>query len=102
MNHNDALSVLGLTWDEGEDRAAVKAAWARYAKEAHPDTNTNELSTDESAAQISKLTEARETLLAHIGGTENACKLCKGTGKVRGRLGAQDCGACRGTGDKTP
>ncbi len=49
-----------------------------------------------------QLQAARNLLLECIEHNNRACKFCHGTGRVRGRLGAQDCTMCRGTGDKQP
>lgn len=95
-----AKEVLGLV-PMGREMTAldVRHAWNEAVKANHPDTITK----DDSARivySMAHLTEARDLLLAVLAGSDRACKFCKGTGKVRGRLGAVDCVTCKGTGDK--
>ena len=100
MNRDDAQQALGLLNGEVLDAAKVKAAWARCVKAVHPDT-TKQYDL-EPAIAVAKLTEARDFLIARINGEKIACKLCQGSGSVRGRLGTQTCTACKGTGDRAP
>jgi hypothetical protein len=104
MKQSEARKVLGL------DSAVVALtpgiimeAFRARCKECHPDTYSG----DDSVSIVplytmDQLTTARKTLLDSLMGADFACKLCGGSGKVRGRMGLVQCGPCKGTGDKTP
>jgi DnaJ-class molecular chaperone len=95
MHWNDAKQALGLTGVH-IDAVTVRKAWAEAVKRTHPDTATD----SRNVTYSEKLTEARDFLLAALAGADLACKLCNGTGKVRASLGARECAACNGTGDR--
>jgi DnaJ-class molecular chaperone len=97
MKLSYAAALLGV--NEGASKESVREAWALAVKAAHPDTGASPV---RAAAVIEKLTEARDLLLNALAGADLACKLCGGTGKVRATLGARDCTACNGTGERTP
>ncbi len=96
MTRDEAAKLLGkypVPFDPAEP-AYPRAAWAAAVKSLHADTSADGTS---NAELIAKLTKARDLLLQT--GPE-PCTSCRGTGKVRGRFGSVDCGACKGTGDK--
>jgi hypothetical protein len=70
----------------------VRRAYAVDVKADHPDHGG-------AGTRLALLKEARDTLLCQR--EIPPCKLCKGSGKVRGRFGAQTCTACEGSGDQT-
>lgn len=89
------LAAALLRPENSVDMASVKAAFAARCREMHPDTTPD--ATDRVA--IGMLQEARNVLLNDIAQKNNACKLCRGVGKVRGAIGYRKCGACAGTGE---
>jgi hypothetical protein len=112
MKQSEARKVLGL------DSAVaaltpeiVTEAFRARCKECHPDTVAQAMDnmkakqaadTDSPVTvwTMDKLTTARKTLMDALSGADFACKLCGGSGKVRGRMGLVVCGPCKGTGDK--
>ncbi len=103
VNRGDALQLLNLNPAHPTPSAStVRAAWARMIRVYHPDTSEHDSHMLDPPLAIQQLTEARDLLLDVSAGADRACKFCHGTGRVRGRLGAQDCTMCRGTGDKQP
>lgn len=103
MKPGEAMEALGLVGSALNEMtpSGVKKAWAAAVTAAHPDTEGNwHVRPTDAATQIATLTTARDLLLSVIAGSDRACKLCKGLGKVRGRFGARDCIACKGTGDR--
>lgn len=99
MKPGEAMEVLGLLGSALDEMtpSGVKSAWAMAVKHDHPDHGADGA---DAASRIATYTKARDLLLEVIAGTNRACILCKGLGKVRGRFGARDCIACKGTGDK--
>lgn len=75
----------------------VNAAFRSRVKAAHPDTAE---AAPNGMPSINQMQSAKALLLNAIEGEQKACKLCGGSGKVRGALGARDCQSCGGTGDK--
>ena len=96
MKHAVALALLKLAPDAVLSVPIVRAAWAQEVRVCHPDTGGD--AAERSA--IGNLTTARDLLLGELAGQNKACKQCRGLGKIRGRMGFRDCGACNGTGDK--
>lgn len=80
MIYSDALRLLGLTGIPSADE--VRAAFAKAAKEQHPDTGCELMHT------MDTLKEARGCLLRvghYQGHITNVCTLCSGTGyQIRG------------------
>lgn len=98
MNRSEAMALLGLVTPEDVSIRSIRAAWARKVRVSHPDTAEDVRA--EAAANIKKYGVARDLLLAVIADQNRTCALCKGSGKVRGRVGAVDCHGCSGTGEK--
>jgi DnaJ-class molecular chaperone len=92
MNRAQALVVLRID-DTYPDAARVKMAYRERCKATHPDAIRLRVE----ALTMDVLREARDYLLFD---KDSACNLCKGVGKVRGRVGAQTCTVCHGTGEK--
>lgn len=90
MQKSKAMALLNIV--EGYDAAAVRAAYARAVKQAHPDTGTP-------GVPIQDLQMARDVLLASGPESHRACAMCHGRGKTRGRMGWRSCSACGGTGE---
>ena len=84
-----------LVVDPRADAATVRTAYAAAVKRAHPDTAAE----GTSGVPIRDLQAARDLLLCGVETQNSACKLCQGSGKVRGAMGLRDCAACNGTGD---
>ena len=59
MRTDEALALLGLSWRERDDKDAIRAAWKRKIRGAHPDRNASVHATRN--AQI--LNEAKDVLL---------------------------------------
>lgn len=72
-------------------QSEVRKAYARAVMRDHPDHGGT-------GTRLATLQAARDTLLSHS--DISPCILCKGSGKVRGRFGAQTCTACGGSGDR--
>ena len=102
MRRDTAAIMLGLTGPLTElTPALIMEAFRASAKANHPDVMTAEVA-KHAAVDMDKLTTAKKTLLDMLSGADFACKLCGGSGKVRGRMGLVQCGPCKGTGDRTP
>lgn len=91
MNRSTALRILSLT-DKDLSPDAVRTAYRRAAKAAHPDAG--------GTGDQALLQQARDRLLdeepAPLAGI---CPMCRGSGYVRGNgLMAQLCVSCGGTG----
>lgn len=99
MTPGEAMENLGLIGSALDEMtpSIIRGAWAKAVKLAHTDTGGDY---GLAPSQITTLTKARDLLLDHLSGSNRACKLCKGSGKVRSRFGTRDCIACKGTGDK--
>ena len=95
-----AAKLLSLLPEEINSLRSVKAAFARGARECHPDTGQYKGFGAETHARINELQMARDVLIERIASQNNACKLCSGRGKVRSGMGWRSCGACGGTGDR--
>lgn len=95
MNRWDALQVLDL--EEGATPEEVRAAFAVMVKASHPDTRGMHVGPQHTMATLQK---ARNLLLNTTVSQNNACKLCRGAGIVKSRIGATRCVACRGTGER--
>ncbi len=92
----EAMERLGLVGTSLAEMLPyhVRRAFGVCAKACHPDTGAAR------GYSIGQLQEARDVLMAHLSDKDLACQMCNGSGKVRARLGAQDCPACSGTGDQ--
>ena len=102
MRRDTAVIMLGLTGPLTElTPALIMEAFRKAAWKHHPD-GQGEAFGPGAAADIDKLTTAKKTLLDMLSGADFACKMCGGSGKVRGRMGLVQCGPCKGTGDRTP
>ena len=55
---SEALRLLGLTWYERDNQDAIRSAWKRKLKEAHPDKN----STSDTTKTAQKINEAKDVL----------------------------------------
>lgn len=98
MTPAQATALLGIP--DGELTAdAVRGAFNRRVKEVHPDGGDPSVY-GAAASEILSLKQARTLLLEQVENQNNACALCCGTGKVRGRIGTQGCSACEGTGER--
>jgi len=73
--------------------ATIRAAYTKRCREVHPDTG-------DGSVPIQDLRAAFNLLSADVATQNNACALCCGTGKVRGKIGMQACSACEGTGER--
>jgi DnaJ-class molecular chaperone len=100
VNTREAAKVLGFVDGELVTVRSVRAAWARGVRDVHPDLNQTVLPGTEASTRLSELSRARDLLLEELAALNGTCKMCGGTGKVRGRLGATQCQSCNGTGDK--
>lgn len=101
MNQHEAEALLGLTPGEATSVRAVRAAFSRSVRLCHPDTAENGGASHAPIGNtIGQMQAARDLLLAHLNGLNLCCKLCGGSGTVRGRLGRTECVTCNGTGDK--
>jgi DnaJ-class molecular chaperone len=99
MKQSQARELLGLSNAVAAlTPEIVTEAFRAQAKNIHPDSPSRTMQGP--AADLSLLTIARKTLLDSLSGADFACKLCGGSGKVRGRMGLVVCGPCKGTGDK--
>jgi len=90
-----ATQLLGLSV-ENPTSAQIRAAFAKQAKLAHPDTY------DDPAilrVSIRDLQMARDVLLECVATQNSTCTMCRGVGKVRGKVGWCRCDACGGKGD---
>lgn len=96
MKKSDAALLLGILDNRMFNAEAVRAAFRRAVKQAHPDTGDNQTP----AHSVTELMAARDTLLSGIIYRRNSCKQCKGRGIVPGRIGAQRCAACGGSGER--
>lgn len=96
MTPAQAIALLGLP-DGPLTADAVRSAFAKRVKCVHPDSAAE---TATVIVAVSTLKTARDVLLQEITNQNNACALCCGTGKVRGRIGMQGCSACEGTGER--
>lgn len=87
MTYAEALTILGLTPADAITVDAVRAAFRRRVKLAHPDSGTINI---HSGTLIAKLIMARETVLK---GENTVCEKCGGSGTVRvmGTLRLCDC-----------
>lgn len=94
MTPIQAIALLGLP-DGPLTADAVRSAFVNQVKETHPDTLNGAGKPD-----LARLKMARDMLMNEIATQNNACALCCGTGKVRGRIGMQGCSACEGTGER--
>lgn len=88
MTRDEAARLLCVTPDAGAEE--VRGAYARAVMADHPDRGG-------AGTLIAQFKTARDTLLSHS--DISTCILCKGSGKVRGRFGAQRCTACGGSGE---
>ena len=79
------------------DADAICSAFRFAVKAAHPDTRVQGVTGD----TMRDLKMARDLLLKALDDENRTCVLCKGSGKVRGRVGATNCIACSGTGEKS-
>jgi DnaJ-class molecular chaperone len=91
MTRSDAMTTLGLCLGVFYEKHEVRSAYARAVMADHPDHGGD-------GTRLASLQLARDTLLSQ--GEIKACVLCKGSGKVRVRFGAQTCTACEGSGDQ--
>ena len=94
MTRDEAAQILELLTGERRDAAAIRRAWAAAIKANHPDTGTMHVNCFRFS--IEKLTKARDFLLQGAEEQNNACKVCGGRGKVRGRWGEHTCHVCKG------
>lgn len=78
---------LGDVYDEGD----VKSAFVDRARKAHPDAGND-------GADIGKMKEARDVLLADLRAFEEVCTVCDGKGSVRRGFVSATCRACKGEG----
>jgi DnaJ-class molecular chaperone len=92
------MKLLGLIEPEDRSVRSIRAAWARKVRITHPDTAPDVA--EAAKSNIETISAARDLLLDLLTGQNATCKTCKGSGKVRGRMGAVDCYACNGTGEK--
>lgn len=95
MNRKAAEYKLGLS--EPYDENAVRLAYKRALKLAHPDTGGS----GEGAAENIRLAQtARDVLLKHLGtnSVDKHCPSCKGTGSIRSGFFSAVCKPCNGSG----
>ena len=62
VNWLDAVIILGLTFDESMDPAAIRSAWKQRIRKAHPDKSQGR-GTD-ATMQTQRLNEAKDVLVA--------------------------------------
>lgn len=95
MSAARAYATLDLEPDADPTRRAdsVRRAYVRAVLKDHPDHGGD-------GTRLATLQAARDTLLSHS--AVSPCILCRGSGKVRARFGAQTCTACEGSGDQRP
>lgn len=91
MKEHEALRALGLSAGAGE--TAIREAYARCVKAAHPDTGGTH---SDMVTALKRLKVARDLLLSLQGGEIHACKTCQGVGIVRNIR----CPSCGGRGTK--
>ena len=96
MNRADAQKLLGLLDDETMSVQSIRAMWATKVREYHSDTSKDGTS---NAEMLGKLSLARDVLLEQRVAPAARCKLCRGTGMVRGKRFQELCRSCDGTGD---
>lgn len=65
----DAMTILGLNYDECCDEQAIKRAWKQKVRLAHPDKNMQ--SNEQSTKQTQLLNEAKDVLLNRISGDDD-------------------------------
>jgi curved DNA-binding protein CbpA len=65
----DAMTILGLNYDECCDEQAIKRAWKQKVRLAHPDKNMQ--SNEQSTKQTQLLNEAKDVLLDRISGDDD-------------------------------
>src|SRR5579863_726918 len=99
MRQSEARKLLGLdSAVAGLTPEIIIEAFRAAAKAGHPDSA--DYSADHHIHNMNALTTAKKTLLDSLSGADFSCKLCGGSGMVRGRMGLVQCGPCKGTGDK--
>ena len=99
LTREQALKLLHLA-DDDLDAASVRLAFANRVKAVHPDTADIEQASGQAARALQELRASRDMLLDMIATKQNACRLCKGSGRVQASMGFRQCGACAGTGAK--
>lgn len=93
METATALVILGLP-QVPADELSLQRAFKEAAKAAHPDAG----GTDETMrAVLSAKAAVKEAMGRALTGAH--CRLCKGTGVVRGRIGSVRCEQCGGSGN---
>lgn len=97
MTQHEAMAALDCFPPACASVRHIRAAWAAKVRVTHPDTSPDIAA--QAADNIKRYSMARDVLLQHVDDENGTCKTCKGTGKVRGRVGAVDCHSCSGTGE---
>ncbi len=94
MNRARALKLLGL--GQVFDPSDVREAYAAAVMGNHPDMGGD-------GASIADFQAAKNFLLDKEKLSEGevlACKMCRGSGYIRARIGTRRCPTCDGTGDR--
>ena len=97
MNVKTAGKVLGVD-PESATEGEVKAAFARLAKQDHPDCGGT-------GTKLRRLKQARDRLVTYANTHKDVvdCDLCEGTGKQKMRRGGLiKCSRCGGVGKYRP
>lgn len=89
MRRHEALRILGL--EDGADEAAIRAAYTRVLRSAHPDTGDF---VGNMPLVLRRAKTARDLLLSEYSGKIATCKICGGVGSMRNVA----CPACGGKG----
>lgn len=100
MTAGNAMEVLGLLGTALNELTQddVMRAFRKAVVLSHPDTSGGQ----PAPHTVTDLLQAKKTLLGALTGQNNACRQCKGRGRVPHRMGTRQCSACKGTGETKP
>ena len=98
MTPQHATQLLGLS-GENPTAAQIRAAFADAVRANHPDSTQWHVRKPVNAVSIRDLQMARDVLLECVATQNSTCQMCRGVGKVRGKVGWRRCDACGGKGD---